>query len=301
MSTYNGELYLNDQIESLLGQDYGSVEILIRDDGSKDRTPEILKEWADHPRIKVFLEENIGVVRSFFRLLSYSSKDAGYLAFSDQDDVWMKEKLSKAVALMAEREKKGEQPLLYCSTALCTDENLKPMSVTDKPKHGVTFENALVESVAAGCTMVINSKTRDILLQKPPSERVMSIVRYHDWWMLQVVTALGEVIFDEEPMICHRRHGRNVSGQEVGLGKWKYRLKKLLASGKIVPLTEQAEEFKRLYGGMLSPDKVYVLERLINERKTLVGRIRYAFTGPTYRQSRIDDIIFRLMILVNKV
>lgn len=301
MSTYNGEQYLNEQIESLLAQDYENVQILIRDDGSKDSTPELLKEWAQHPQIRVFFEENVGVVRSFFKLLSYSSTEASYFAFCDQDDVWMKEKLSRAVRLLSDREREEEIPLLYCSTALCVDEYLNPMTVTAKPKHGVTFENALVETVAAGCTMIINSITRELLIKDPPSKRVMSIIRYHDWWILQVASALGQVIFDDEPMICHRRHSRNVSGQEVGLGKWKYRLKKFLASEKIVPLTEQAEEFKRIYGDMLSPEKLHVLNRLINDRKTLTGRLRYALTGPTYRQSRIDDLIFRLMIIMNKV
>lgn len=301
MSTYNGEKYLNEQIESLLEQDYKNIEILIRDDGSKDSTPQILQKWSTHPQIKIFLEENVGVVKSFFKLLTYSSAEAGYLAFSDQDDVWVKNKLSKAISMMAENEEKGMMPLLYSSTSLCVDEALNPLEVTTKPKHKITFENALVECITAGCTMVFNDAARALILRELPRDSIASILRYHDWWILQVVTAFGEVIFDDEPMICHRRHSNNVSGQEVGLAKWSYRLKKFLAPEKIVPLGQQAEEFKRIYGDILPKDKLEVLDRLIKSLKTASGRLTYAISGPTFRQSKLDDIIFRMMILMNKV
>ena len=110
MSTYNGEKYLDAQLDSLLAQtlcekEGWEVEILVRDDGSKDRTCEILQAYADKDtRIRYIKEENTGVIESFFRLLDNSAKDADYLAFCDQDDVWMPEKMERAVTLLSQAE-----------------------------------------------------------------------------------------------------------------------------------------------------------------------------------------------------
>ena len=92
MSTYNGERFLREQIESLLRQSWKNVEILIRDDGSKDGTREILNEYSDkYENIQVYLESNLGVARSFFELLKKS--DADYVAFCDQDDICLEKKI----------------------------------------------------------------------------------------------------------------------------------------------------------------------------------------------------------------
>lgn len=92
MSTYNGERFLQEQIESILNQSWKNLDILIRDDGSRDQTREILKDYSEkYSNVYIFLEENCGVARSFFELLKKS--DADYVAFCDQDDIWMEQKI----------------------------------------------------------------------------------------------------------------------------------------------------------------------------------------------------------------
>src|SRR5262245_1468649 len=101
MATYNGATYVKEQIDSILAQDYPSIRLLISDDGSTDATPQILQEYAKkHPSIITLLpfDGNKGVVGNFSRLLSYTT--AYYVLFSDQDDVWNKDKVSKSYQRM---------------------------------------------------------------------------------------------------------------------------------------------------------------------------------------------------------
>ncbi len=92
MSTYNGERFLEEQIESLLSQSWKNLEILIRDDGSTDGTMEILERYCmRYSNIQVFAGENVGVAKSFFELLEES--DGDFVAFCDQDDVWLEHKV----------------------------------------------------------------------------------------------------------------------------------------------------------------------------------------------------------------
>ena len=102
MSTYNGEKYLDKQLESILNQNVKNVDILIRDDGSKDNTIKIINKWlVEFPkRIKLETKENIGVVKSFFELVKAAPIDYDYYFFSDQDDYWSEKKLEKAIEKM---------------------------------------------------------------------------------------------------------------------------------------------------------------------------------------------------------
>ena len=154
MSTYNGENYLREQLDSLLNQTYENIKILIRDDGSKDGTIQILKEYSEkYPnKIECIFDENIGVIKSFFELMKKSDEKCNYFAFCDQDDFWLKEKVEKAIEQIKE-----EIPFLYCSNTILVDENLKILKINNEKKE-IDLNNILVENCATGCTVVINNK-----------------------------------------------------------------------------------------------------------------------------------------------
>ena len=118
LSAYNGEKYIREQIESILAQTYPNIELIIRDDGSKDRTVEILKEYEQrYENINVVLEKNIGVTASFFSLIEKSNSDN--IAFADQDDIWLPQKIEVAVQKLEKREK----PALYACNKVLIDIN----------------------------------------------------------------------------------------------------------------------------------------------------------------------------------
>ena len=132
-----------------------------------------------------------GATQSFFRLFEQCSKSAEYIAFSDQDDVWLPAKLERAIAALRNIDRK--EPALYCSSATITNERLQPIGLTPLWPKPPAFGNALVENIATGCTVVLNRPAIDLLAAGPLPERAI----FHDWWCYLVVSAFGTVVFDQ--------------------------------------------------------------------------------------------------------
>lgn len=299
LSTYNGEKYLSQLLDSLIAQDYPDFEVLVRDDGSSDSTPRILAEYASKNRkIKVVYGRNVGVIRSFFELLKNSPDDKNYYALCDQDDVWLSNKLLRGVTLL-EKLAEEHKPLLYCSNLLVVDENLKIIGKAFSKPLKPSFGNALVENIATGCTIILNKRARDFILWKLPNP---SLVKMHDWWFYIVISAFGQVVYDEYSSILYRQHSQNLVGTKVGFWvKWGYRLKRFLREGQTPFITLQALEFRRLFGEELDVEKRRVLDRFIEERRSFWGRLRYFLSKEVMRQSKLDDAILRILILLNRV
>ena len=158
MSTYNGERYLIEQIDSILAQERVDVHLLVRDDGSKDRTCEILDKYVlSHPNIEVVKAENVGFIKSFSKLIEMAQNtriQADYFAFSDQDDVWMPHKLKMASDSLSHMDQ--EKPLLFSSNSMYVDETLNPIGLFHKEELYRTKENVMIYPTEQGCSMVFN-------------------------------------------------------------------------------------------------------------------------------------------------
>ena len=287
MSTYNGERFLREQLQSLLNQTYPNLEILIRDDGSRDATASILQEYANkYSNVHVYLEENVGAVHSFFWLLSRC--DADYAAFCDQDDVWLPEKVERAV----EKLQRVKGPGLYCSNKILVDSNLRVISDNKGQKLRPGFGNAVVESICTGCTALLN---RELVLDIQKHIPRNAII--HDWWCYLAASYTGRVIFDERAFIWYRQHEHNVIGASAGFwdvvkAKAAY-LKK--SRGK---LKLQLEEFAAAYHSDREKDQL--LQLLLGTGK-LRGKLRAFFCRSYYRQSKLDGLITRILILFNYI
>ena len=209
MSTFNGERFIDEQLISLLNQKNIKLNILIRDDGSSDRTVSLLKKYKKkHPSIKLILGNNIGAKFSFLDLIHEALKlnmKYDYYAFCDQDDYWKQEKLITAVNKLNRLD--NNTPNLYIGQTQLVDSNLNYLK-TKSLKINLTFEESLMIYCATGCTMVFNLKLLQKIGKKYPSYFVM-----HDTWVYQVCLALGgKVIFDNIPQILYRQHNNNVFG-----------------------------------------------------------------------------------------
>lgn len=219
MSTYNGEKYLREQLDSILAQTYSNIEILIRDDGSKDATLEILEEYAKKQKKITYIEgKNYGAAKSFFQLLKKVDKKADYYAFSDQDDIWEIDKIERAVKWLEKLEKQRiisktekEIPIMYCSALKVVDQQKNVLYIEGKERRtkDLSFGNALVENCCTGCTIVINQK-----LQRMVAEKRIPKCSMHDWWLYMIASCFGKVIYDRKPCIQYRQHGENVVGVE---------------------------------------------------------------------------------------
>jgi glycosyltransferase involved in cell wall biosynthesis len=292
MSTYNGEKYIGQQIDSLLKQDYSNMEILIRDDGSQDGTVSIIERYCQqYPQIKLIKDRNKGVISSFFELVLKASQSADFFAFCDQDDVWKPSKVSRAVSLL-ELENE-ETPLLYFSRLDLVNEHLQLLKQSPIPPSGVGFKNALIQNVATGCTIFFNKKMGELFKEHLPNKEKVTM---HDSWFYLLGAALGKLIYDDQSNLLYRQHSSNTLGMaDNKLKSAMIRYRNFKKEGKRKPFTQQTEEFYRLFREELTPEKRKLIEDFLNKRNSFWGRISYAATSPLYRQNRRDTIIFKLL------
>ena len=296
LSTYNGAVYMREQMESLLGQDYLNLHVLVRDDGSTDETPALLQEYGNH-RVRVVLGQNLGVIGSFYELLSRVDPDTEFVAFCDQDDVWLPGKISRAVSRL-QQEVPPDTPGLYCSAYTVVDRNLQVLGSSPKVGRPPSFANALVQNIAPGCSMVLNRAAWRLLVRYPPGPAVP----VHDWWAYLVISAFGRVIYDSESPLLYRQHGGNTIGEATGLyNKWKRRLHRFLTQSDRKIITNQAREFQRLYGHLLSAECAALLNEFLHRGPHIWDRVRYALRSPVYRQSCVDDLILRCLIIIDRI
>lgn len=289
MSTYNGEEYIREQLDSILAQNYPDVDILIRDDGSTDDTYVILKEYEEmHQNINAFQGENIGVNKSFFELLRRSNRDATYIGFCDQDDYWLPEKIERAV----ERLENIKGPALYCGAKTLVDENLEKLEEQQDTHLIPGFGNAVIESICSGCTTLMNRELVDIIVERLPED-----VIHHDWWCYMAATYLGSMYYDRKSYIYYRQHGNNevgASGSAFAMIKAKARdLKKRHGD-----LKKQLSDFKRFYH--TEPEKDKLVDAILKAEK-FPGRFTILFYRGWYRQSRLDNWVVRGLFLLNRM
>lgn len=327
ISTYNGSNYLSEQLDSILKQQDVAVDILIRDDGSTDNTPDILHDYASvYPNVKYILGKNCGVVASFFRLFELADKDHDFYALSDQDDVWDLDKLKIACETIApettnnsKKKKKNKQtqiPQMYCCDSIVVDENLIPLDANlkskvvsdtlpvasqlcDNPKPTVAnaevitpaFENALIENIARGASMVFNQAVLEKIKIAMPKDVYM-----HDWWVYLVASCYGNVIYDVTPHYLYRQHSSNALGaSQKDSSKTKRRLKQSRENGGHV--LKQAKSFARIY--KVPDNKIEALNVILHYQDSFKNRCK-GFSGKyVFRQSKKDNLIFRLLFFTN--
>lgn len=296
LSTYNGEKYLAEQIESILAQDDADVSLLIRDDGSHDSTVALVRDFASrHPNIRCMTGPNKGITESFLMALNEADPRCQFFAFSDQDDVWDRRKLANAVETLRSTAD-PTLPLLYCSRLEVVDENLAHLAYT-RPLRDIGFKNALFQNVVSGCTIVMNRAARDLVLRGGTAQSILM----HDWWCYLAVSAFGKVLYDDRPGIKYRQHANNQLGSKTRLlERILWRCERTLngLNGRFP--SEQNDFFLRLYGKDLPDDKRCFAEMTLAAKRSLHKRITLASSREILMQSTKESFITRLGILLNK-
>ncbi len=218
MSTYNGEKYLSEQVESILSQKDVNLTLVIRDDGSRDNTVNIIKRFAENDeRVVPIYGNNIGFRKSFFNTLKEAfTEEYDYYAFSDQDDVWVPEKLVTAINALEKIEGTNK---LYASSLNVVDQDLKPMYTNSFDKLRISYGSALSRQRLAGCTMVFDKEVAKLCcrfdLDKYPDKLIS-----HDGAVYYVCLACGgKVYFDKTSYINFRRHVGTVTEHGQGFKK----------------------------------------------------------------------------------
>lgn len=305
LSTYNGEKYLREQLDSLINQSNTKVRIFIRDDGSSDSTTDILNEYSDKFESIVFVNkgknENLGVKDSYLFLLKHvveNYPEFKYFSFSDQDDVWKKDKLSAALNLLIKEE---NTPCLYFSNKTFVDSELNLIK-----RENIHFYNDFMEffwpSLCFGCTMVINRKLAEIaLLKKPEIECI------HDNWVYRVAKSVGaKIIFDNKSHILYRQHENNVCGIEAT--KTTHDNKYMIAhffsnmgSADAHPIYDFGKEIKHGYYKYLTKESKYYLDLITDYYKSPSKKIRLVFDKEIRRRTTKLKLIWAYKILFNRI
>ena len=266
MATHNGARFLEQQLDSIAAQSFSDWHLYIRDDGSTDGTPEILRTFAaHHPECVTIVgseQGQLGARGNFARLMEVASEP--YLAFADQDDVWYPQKLASTLAAMRRTEfcYGPETPVMVHADRRLIDGAGREITPSYWASRGLDasrfrFGTCLSFCLAAGSAMLVNRPLISMALPIPDQARM------HDTWLELVAHAFGVVTVTEEIVVDHRRHGANISGSASdnnsrAARRFWARAKRLLAGtgtqGRIYAgYLDQAAAFRRQYAMRLDP------------------------------------------------
>ncbi len=213
MGTYNGQRHLNEQLDSICAQTHSNWELWVSDDGSNDNTCQILQDFQNRFKDRVFIHAGPrkGFAANFLSLVCKKNLAGTYYAYSDQDDIWQPNKLQQALDWF--NTVPAEKPALYCARTKIVNEQGHEIGYSPLFKKNPGFLNALIQNIGGGNTMVFNHAVLKLLRE---AGEEISIVA-HDWWTYMVVTgAGGEVFYDSQPMLDYRQHGNNLIGVNSG-------------------------------------------------------------------------------------
>lgn len=309
LATYNGARFLREQIDSVLAQQAVDIHILAHDDGSTDATNEILAEYAArHPQQLRVLQDDVrtGTAKGNFAHLLHASS-APYVAFCDQDDVWLPEKLSLSMDAMhsLETQREADTPLLVYTDLRVVDESLRTLSEslwrTNHLRNATspTFAQLLTENVVTGCTALLNRPLVTLMKTTPATAQM------HDHWAALLACGLGAMKAAPQATVLYRQHTSNVVG---AIGPQPSLAAKLLrfvskegAADRSRQLTldqAQAESLLQLYGGRLPQEHRETIEAFLAlpsqarlQRLRSVSRYGLWRTDPQRRVAQAIDLL----------
>lgn len=302
MATYNGEKFLAQQIESIQKQTFKEWNLLIRDDGSSDKTCDIIRNFtAKDSRIRFINENehhNLGVIKSFFTLVNYEVAD--FYFFSDQDDVWLPEKLS--VSLEAAKHKASDVPLLvYTDLKVVNQElNILQDSMIRAQSHhaNTTLLPELTENTVTGGTMMINHALAEKWFT--PNDILM-----HDWFLALLAASLGEIIYLDLPTQLYRQHENNVLGARTMDKRFKIlregpksiftRYWKLIHDSQ-----KQASLIVDKYGDIMTANDLELIKCFIKiDKQPFMTRLRWLWKYGYSKNQFKHQVVFKWLIATN--
>lgn len=300
LATYNGAPWLREQLDSLLRQTHDNWVLYWRDDGSGDGTLAILQEFgqrAGQGRCVQLAEPTgrIGAAGSFIALLRSvcdTLAERDMVAFADQDDIWLPQKLERGIAAL--RGAPRDEPVLYCARQILVDNTLRQLGISSPLSRPVGFPTELTQNVATGCTVMLNCRAARLVAASHPSTGTL-----HDWWAYLLVTAAGgKLIQDDEPVVLYRQHALNLVGAPASMVS---RAIAALKRGPALFMTVLREHIAAL---LAQPE--LISERARAELATLDRALRSSFwhrlaalrTPGLYRQTWPETLLFRCWFLI---
>ncbi|MBR2588844.1 glycosyltransferase family 2 protein [Candidatus Saccharibacteria bacterium] len=293
LSTYNGEKYLKEQIDSIISQTGVSIRIIVRDDGSSDGTKKILEEYRNKNLLEWYDGPNLKPAKSFLDLMKHAGK-SDYYAFADQDDFWEPEKIKNALKYFSAAD--ATTPQLYFSNKKIVDHNLKLLADESGKKYDLSFGASMVRNIATGCTMVFNRALLELVNSYSPK-----YVSMHDAWMYRLCLATaGKVYFDEDAFIKYRQHSGQSIGAEGGfISRVLRRIKSFFRCDHSRELT--AKEMLKGYKKVITPEYYSMAKQVANYRMNFSQRLSLARDKRFRTEKAEQNVVFILAALLGKI
>ena len=257
MAAFENARFLPEQLASIRAQDHANIALYVSRDCD---TPEMGRVLAEHAsafgpeRFFVRPGPRKGCAANFLSLAADPRIEADYFAYSDQDDVWEPDKISRAIAALEGGP--ADAPALYGARSRLIDENGRGLGLA--PWHGAkppSFPNALAQNILNGHTMVMNRAARDLVRAAGAPD-----VPYHDWWTYMLVSgAGGRIVCDSRPSVRHRQHAANRTGAARRARDFIRRLRAAL-NGEMAAANAANLRALRRARGLLSPGNRRILD-----------------------------------------
>lgn len=299
MATYNGDKYINSQIESIYNQSIDNINILVSDDNSSDNTRSILSIWKSKwskGKFEIINGPCRGYVENFRNLICSCEWHSEYVAFSDQDDVWMPGKLDAAINSI--NCVSDSSHILYCSRTTLVNEDGGVIGFSPEFRRPASFRNAIVQNIGGGNTMVLNQAAFEVVAE---SARRTSFVS-HDWWCYILIAGTGgHVLYDPVPHIAYRQHGANLIGKNTGFRARMQRFRRLCA-GQFRVWNEQNLAALHACADMTTDETKRIVAELTAIRAGGLGKRISAFRrAGFYRQTRTGTLALLAAVVLGKM
>lgn len=294
MSTYNGEAYVAEQIDSILNQKHVNVTLSIRDDGSTDNTYAILQDYASrHSNIMLQTGDNIGYAASFWTLLLQAPSNYSFYAFSDQDDIWDDTKLASAIYAL---EQHNEQYKLYACALRVVDEQLNELYVNAFPRLKPTLGSAITRPRLSGCTMVFNQPLFS-LCQSYDIRRSDGKCLAHDVAVyLTTLACDGKLVFSPNSHIRLRRHAKTVTGHGKSVFKRAATVLDIFTTRRREAY-HQALFLRKHLDGFLSTEALEILDAILAYPTSFKKTLSLCFDKRIKCQVRSVDLVNLFAVL----
>ena len=297
MGTYNGEKYLEEQLQSIASQTYTNWKLIVSDDGSTDSTCEIIQQFAlKHPN-RVVLQKGPGkgFAANFFNMLQRKDIISDFYAFCDQDDIWLNGKLESAIIQLNSAPQNEYK--LYGSRTELVDSKSKSIGYSPLFTKAFTFNNALLQSYAGGNTMVFSRGLKQLFETFPDNLKIVS----HDWILYIICSAMnGTIVYDREPKILYRQHSQNVVGSNTGILSKIKRFNRLFA-GEFKAWSRMNCIALDFIKGQMPVDNQVNYLRFETLKSSLLNRMTAFISGGFYRQSFAETCAFFIMNVFRKL
>lgn len=303
MGLWNGAAHLEAQLESFAAQTHRDWRLVVSDDGSADDGPAIVDRFAagrPEGRVRRLDGPRRGVAQNYLSMVRALPEEPGWLAFADQDDIWLPERLERGLAALQALPGPGA-PALHCARTLIFDADPAVTRLSPPRPKPPGFRNALVQNIAAGNTILLNPAAARLL--RAAAQRTEAVV-VHDWWAYQLISgaAGGRVLHDDRPCLLYRQHHANVIGANDSLASKAQRFR-LLLNGTMRDWTATNLAALAAAEPWLSPEARAAVAALKTLRETRgAGRRLAAFRGlGLYRQTRSSTLALWLAVVLRRL